>query len=341
MPNMDAANLEDLKTAYRREKDPRVIKRMAAVNMVCIRGKGVRDTAEDLTKCPSWVSFWVGRFEEGGIDALRDLPRSGRRPKAQLKRIEKILQYDNNGITAPKKLCCHIRNKLRVTYHMTPVRRILMNRLDMSAKTPQLVRTNKADEEGIRAWQLYAKRRISRLKRDGFLTVMQDEAFFIHDPAAGKKYRSPKGEPIVMQYNGRHSKAVAYGATAADGRRLFRTCDRFDGDMFLEYLKELRRHFGKVNVIMDNASQHSTNDVNDFLAKNKDGIRVMHLPVATPELGAIEEYWHQSKRDVLVSEYYATFEEMRRAVSEYTRTSGPRLDIMKYIGRKSLVFRNF
>jgi len=42
-----------------------------------------------------------------------------------------------------------------------------------------------------------------------------------------------------------------------------------------------------------------------------------------------------------VSEYYATFGEMRRTLSEYLRTSGPRLDIMKYIGRQSLVLKDF
>jgi len=43
---------------------------------------------------------------------------------------------------------------------------------------------------------------------------------------------------------------------------------------------------------------------------------------------------------VLVSEYYATFGEMRRTLSEYLRTSGPRLDIMDYIGRQSLVLKD-
>ena len=144
-----------------------------------------------------------------------------------------------------------------------------------------------------------------------------------------------------MQYNGRHSKVVVYGAMATDRRRFFRTYDRFDGDTFLAYLKELRRHFGKVNVIMDNASQHSTRNVNAFLAKNRKDIRVMYLPAATPELSAIEEYWHQPRRDVLVSEYYATFAQVRHTLSEYLRTSGSRLDVMKYIGRKSLALKDF
>ena len=126
----------------------------------------------------------------------------------------------------------------------------------------------------------------------------------------------------------------------ADCRRFFRTYDAFDKEAFLLYLKELHRHFGKINTIMYNASQHTAVDGIEFVAGSP-GIMVMYLPVATPELSAIEEYWRQPRRDVLVSEYYATFVQMRHTLSEYLRTSGPRLDVMKYIRRKSLVLKDF
>jgi len=119
------------------------------------------------------------------------------------------------------------------------------------------------------------------------------------------------------------------------------TYDRSGGKTFLSYLREMCGHFGKVPVVMDGAPQHRTKDVKDFVADHSDAVRVMYLPAGTPELSAIEEYWHQAKRDILVSEYYATFGEMRRTLSEYLRTSGPRLDIMKYIGRQSLVLKDF
>jgi len=57
----------------------------------------------------------------------------------------------------------------------------------------------------------------------------------------------------------------------------------------------------------------------------------------TPELSAIEEYWHQAKRDILVSEYYATFEEMKRTLSEHLRTAGFDHDILEYIGARSRI----
>ena len=65
---------EKFRQAYRKEKDLKVIKRMAAVNMAYYNQESVQHVADSLMQCPDWVMTWTRRFEEGGIDALRDLP---------------------------------------------------------------------------------------------------------------------------------------------------------------------------------------------------------------------------------------------------------------------------
>jgi len=57
---------------------------------------------------------------------------------------------------------------------------------------------------------------------------------------------------------------------------------------------------------MDGAPQHRTKDVRRFIADHPGAVRVMYLPAGTPEQGAMEQYWHRAKRDILVSEYYAS-----------------------------------
>ena len=329
---------EDLKNAYKKEKDARIKIRMAAVNMVIFKNASIEHTADSLMQSTDWVFLWVTRFGEEGLEGLRDLPRTGRPPKVPLKNINKILSKTDH-ITTPKILCEDIHKKYGVRYHMTSIRRI-MRCCNMSAKTSRRVHVNRAEMHDIQRWQRNAKRRISRLIKDGFTVLIQDESIFTHDPVTGVKYWSLKGERVIVGYNGRHRKSIVYGAITTDGRRLFRTYDRFDKETFLAYIKELHRHFGRVLVITDGARQHTASIVNDFVSQNKD-VKMLYLPTATPELSAIEEYWHQAKRDVLVSEYYATFERMRHVLSQYIRTSGPRLDVMKYVCRKSITPVNF
>jgi len=76
---MEATDPKDLREAYKHEKDPRIRARMVAVNSVCVK-MDVGKTADCLMQCPNRVSHRARRFEEGGIGALRDLPRSGRPP---------------------------------------------------------------------------------------------------------------------------------------------------------------------------------------------------------------------------------------------------------------------
>ncbi|MCE2498909.1 MAG: helix-turn-helix domain-containing protein [Nitrosopumilaceae archaeon] len=82
---------EEFKRAYRKEKDSRVIKRIAAVNMVYYNQESAQHVADSLMQCPNWVLTWGRRFEEGGIDALQDLPRSGRPPKIDGATMDNIL----------------------------------------------------------------------------------------------------------------------------------------------------------------------------------------------------------------------------------------------------------
>ena len=64
MKNITAA---EIKQASKTEKDPRVTKRLAAVNMVCFSGCSIEDTANSLMHCPNWISKWVKRFKAGAL----------------------------------------------------------------------------------------------------------------------------------------------------------------------------------------------------------------------------------------------------------------------------------
>ena len=261
-----------------------------------------------------------------------------RPPKVKPDKIVDIVEQAECIIT-PKRLKSDIQTSLGIKYHITSVRRI-MNRIGLSAKTVRRVHVNRASIEEIKRWQHNATRRISRLESKGFVTVVFDEAIFIDDPASGVKYWSPEGESIVTTYKGRHGRVVAYGAITTDGRQFFRTYKKFDKETVLVYLKELVRHFDKVTIVMDNAPQHTAGIVMEFLKENPN-VKVIWLPTATPELSVIEEYWHQAKRDVLVSKYYYTILDMHCAMSEYFRTTRTRLDVMKFICRRSLDVKNF
>ena len=138
---MVPATPEDLREAYRSEKNPRVIKRMAAVNMVCVCNMSVQDVADCLMQCPTWVSKWVRRYREAGIDGLRDLPRGGRPPAIPHGRMDSVMGEAECAEMTPVMLQQKLAQEHGVCFHLSYVRKI-MRRYGMTPKTAVRVHAN-------------------------------------------------------------------------------------------------------------------------------------------------------------------------------------------------------
>ena len=215
---MDETEREELKEAYRKEKDPRVVARMLAVHMVYVRKAGIDETAAHLMRSARWVRNWLHRYDEGGLDGLRDLPRSGRPRRIPRETIEQIVNKTVQLKCTPAGLQKRIHEETGTKLHITYIRKI-MCMYDLSPKESQRVHINRAGKKAVQNWQYRFKKQIPRLEKDGFIPVMGDEAFFIHDTVSGRKYWSPRGKRIAVPYTGSHKKVTVYGAIAKDGKQ--------------------------------------------------------------------------------------------------------------------------
>ena len=229
---MDSTKREELEKAYRKERDSRMVLRMLAAHMVRVRKMSIGDTAASLMLPDRWVHTWLERFDAGGLDGLRDLPRSGWSPKIPHKTMARVIGQAVQPKCTPRELQKIIREETGVRLYITNVRKA-MSRHGLTPKVPQKVHINRASRVAVRSWQSRFDRRVSRLEEDGFTIVDEDEAFFIHDAISGRKYWSLRGERIVVPYTGSHRRIVVYGAIAKDGRQFFRTHERFDAPTFV------------------------------------------------------------------------------------------------------------
>ena len=75
---MDATKREELEKACKKEKDHKVRTKMVAVRMVRVLNMSADETASILVHCPTRVHNWLRRYDEGGMEGLRALPRCGR-----------------------------------------------------------------------------------------------------------------------------------------------------------------------------------------------------------------------------------------------------------------------
>ena len=204
---MDKQKRDDLKKAYKKEKDLRVRARILAVNMVCNEGFKINEAAAYLMQCTDWVGMWIQRFNTDGLDGLRDLLRSGRLPKISLQEMDKIMKQTSQTPTTPATLYQQIFQKTKVKLHITYVRE-LMRKYGLSSKRTTSIHINAASKESVDGWQKNRNRRISCLEAKGFTLVVEDESFFIRDRTEGCRYWTPIGTPVLVPYVGSHDTVL-------------------------------------------------------------------------------------------------------------------------------------
>ena len=321
-----------LMEAIKSEKDVKIHKKLIAVNMVHNKNCSTSFAAETVGVTQRSVQLWLEQFDNGGIKGLRTLPQEGRPPLVPRIRIKKIAsRLCNKGKLTPKKLQRKIYNKYRVKYSMCNIRKIL-NWFDYTLKVPTRTYVMASSKSECTKWQNKNIPEILRKENHGFTVVIQDESIFVHDSMARKKHWSLRGKRVHKKSTGSHTKMIVYGAITSDGMQLFRLYPKFNGDTFVVYLEDLRLRWGKVLVIVDNAPQHKSCAVKEYLKKHKDVI-LYYLPTYSPQLSAIEECWRQAKYELVHSEYYETAEKMWAVVSEYFRNKRFNLDIYRYLER--------
>ena len=159
---------------------------------------------------------------KGALRASGIFPEAAGPRRIPRETIEQIINKTVQPKCTPAGLQKRIHEETGTKLHITYVRKI-MCRYDLSPKESQRVHINRAGKKTVQNWQYRFKKQVPRLEKDGFIPVMEDEAFFIHDTVSGRKYWSLRGKRIAVPYTGSHKKVAVYGAIAKDGRQFFRT----------------------------------------------------------------------------------------------------------------------
>ena len=98
----------------------------------------IGETAANLMRSERWVHKWLKRFDTGGLDGLRDLPRTGRPPKIPREIMARIIERSVQPKCTPRELQKTIREETGTRLHITNVRKIV-RRYGLTPKVPQRV----------------------------------------------------------------------------------------------------------------------------------------------------------------------------------------------------------
>lgn len=138
----------NLVNLYKKEKDPNVKERLLLVIRVkCDRQIPFR-VVKELNRSSPWAFYWLKRYDEEGIEGLKDKPKSGRHPELSAEieyRIRTILRESNTGWTT-KQIEELIVEESGIKYHYTHIYRIV-KKWGFKQKLPRKVHVNTASAE--------------------------------------------------------------------------------------------------------------------------------------------------------------------------------------------------
>jgi putative transposase len=116
-----------LDVAYKQEKDVDVKERILLVRRMVEDEKHIEDVAKELHRCRAWAYKWYKRYNEDGLDGLKDQPRTGRPPdvpKEIMVKIRQELAESNTGWDF-RQVMDLIYRKTGVRYHEVHIYRLL------------------------------------------------------------------------------------------------------------------------------------------------------------------------------------------------------------------------
>ena len=139
---------ESFERIYRSEQDVKTKERMLLVLNVVYQGMVAAHVARDLHRCKAWASNWLKRYDDEGIEGLKDRPKSGRHSQISEQieyKIKTMLRESNQGWTT-KQVEELIVEKSGIKYHYTHIYRIL-RKWGFKQKVPRKVHVNTASKE--------------------------------------------------------------------------------------------------------------------------------------------------------------------------------------------------
>lgn len=190
--------------------------------------------------------------------------------------------------------------------------------------------------EQVKQWlnKEYAAIKKQAAKEKGII-YFGDETGMRSDHQAGRSY-APKGQTPVVKSTGQRFSLNMISAISNKGHLQFMIIDRFNGEVFIDFLKRLIRYSReKIFFVTDGHPAHKTKKLKEWLKENKERIEVFFIPPYIPELNA-QEYLNQDvKTNVIGKKRPINKAQMRTNVEDFmNKRKNDRKQVQKYFHEK-------
>lgn len=287
------------------------------------------------------IGKWMARYRQGGLKALRARARG--RPKGQgllkgwqaAQIVRTITDRTPDQVKLPfalwtrEAVAALVEQRFGVRVSLTLVGRWL-RRWGFTPQKP-VRRAWEQNPQRVRYWLRVRYPRVRREARaEGAEIHWGDEMGLRSDHQAGTTY-GRKGRTPVIPGTGQRWRCNMLSTVTNRGTLRFMVFKkRFRGEVFIQFLRRLVRSAGRrVYLIVDEHPVHKSAEVERWLRKHRNQIRIIFLPTYSPDLNPGEFLNNDVKANAVGRRRPASRNEMIADVRSYLHSTQKHPEVVR------------
>ena len=241
-----------------------------------------------------------------------------------------------NG-TSVARVRAAMKKELGDSYSPRHIRRI-MSELSLSHRRITRRHANHAPSPEVKRWQGRLRPSLKKYEKDDWMVFLHDEGHVVHDKDDGDSW-GPRGERTTLPRSGSGQRVTLHASISTKKDVVAGEYARGDSFTFADHVEELVKKYDKVLVITDNHSSHTSKDFKRLLRRIRrkypgKKVRIRTLPVGSPHLNVVEEFWNMLKAALLSRYHYKESDDMRWEIHDFMENNKTiDLDALEYLFR--------
>ncbi|MCG8430939.1 MAG: IS630 family transposase [Candidatus Omnitrophica bacterium] len=287
----------------------------AFVLLACLKrrdGMSGPAIAKDLKRPTNTVFDWLSKMHKHGLEARYDKPKSGRpriiRPDKH-KEISDMVDKQprgcemKSGVWTGRLLLIMITDLLKMHNISRSTIYRTMHRMNKSYRKPGRPFDHRTPPDSIKEeFKTDLAQNIGKMAAAGFRIFWVDEAHFTTKTKRGMTWLA-KGIRTAHKIEPFGKSCTCFGALGDGDLFYHQYYDRGNTGNMIAFVQSLYEKYGKVLLIMDNASYHKSKELMEHIKGYGGDVEIIYQPPYSPDLNPVEMVWKELKKYIANGRY--------------------------------------